>query len=555
MFLRTLWQLMQLAGATGYNIRISSNARTWSLVSTGRLNQAEEGGTAAPELTERASLIHPQEVPAETKLVRYSKNGLSLAGAAMSGGPALFTMADLLTDAMDMLLRDAKNPEFRTTWAKVVNEGDWKLGVAISVGFVLSYAGMGLFNIFNTQLTIKNLLTKKNPDMVDARDGILKAADACDTAVGAFLKFVFGLPVGSMLDKAWQEELLVTTPISDLWGTVSAGIPIQKVVQIFLVEVPRTVHCAATFFSPLKCFAGSDSPRALRLELLNDALNAINVLQLTPQVFLNHIDPKADITEIVAQLLVIGESKRIELGFKKFLTEFVFFPAGISIAWPATPFFEILGKAAVLAIMKPLNIDVESDAAQKAAEIMGKVSRWGFFALWSLLLKDSLIRPMMRLVSRGKWSHEAAADSFIKRISNCQSWSEAALHILSMMCGAAIGISNLPLIAPGPDYDTTAINAFTANTAVSVNGFMGFLKMTGLFGMKADVYDTVGGALFKFYGDTATMSKDETQEKVMTIRERVTELRNASSHVKIEEVEVVSTIIDQGLISAQKVSF
>jgi len=305
---------------------------------------------------------------------------------------------------------------------------------------------------------------------------------------------------------------------------------------MFLVEVPRTVHCAATFFSPLKCFAGSDSPRALRLELLDDVLNAINVLQLTPQVFLNHINPKADITDIIAQLLVIGKSKRIELGFKKFLTEFVFFPAGIFIAWPATPFFEILGKASVLAMMKPLGIDVDSDAAQKTAEVMGKVSRWGFFALWSLLLKDALIRPMMRLVSRGKWSHKDAADSFIKRISNCQSWSEAALHILSMMCGAAIGVSNLPLIVPGPDYNATAINAFTANTAVSVNGFMGFLKMTGLFGMKADVYDTVGGALFKFYGDIATMHGEETEEKVQAIRARVIELRAARSGVQVEDV-------------------
>lgn len=521
MFLRTLWQLTQLLGATGHSIRIPDDARGWHLVNVRHPAQREAAAERDP------LILHPTE----TALVRYSKTGLSLAGAAMSGGPALFTMADLLSDAMDMLLRDAKNPEFRTTWAKVL-AGDWQLGLAITVGFILSYAGMGLFNIFNTQLTIKALLTKKDKDVVDARDRILKTADAFDASIGAILKFVFGLPVGSMLDKAWQEELLLETPMSDLWGTVSAGIPIQKVVQMFLVEVPRTVHCAATFFSPLKCFAGENNPRALRLELLDNALNAINVLQLTPQVFLNHINPEADITEIVAQLLSIGESKSIELGFKKFLTEFVFFPAGIYIAWPATPFFEVLGKASVLAMMKPLGIDVDSDAAQKTAEVMGKVSRLAFFALWSLLLKDSLIRPMMRLVSRGKWSHQDAADSFIKRISNCQSWSEAALHILSMMCGAAIGITNLPLIAPGPDYNTTAINAFTSNTAVSVNGFMGFLKMIGLFGMRADVYDTVGGALFKFYGDTATMSDRETQEKVMAIRTRVIE----RSHARVEEV-------------------
>lgn len=534
---------MQLAGATGYNIRISRDPRVWGLVSTGRLAQAEAGGVVAIEPTESAPLMHQAAAPTETKLVRYSKTGLSLAGAVMSGGPALFTMADLLTDAMDMLLRDAKNPEFRTTWAKV-QAGDWQLGLAITVGFILSYAGMGLFNIFNTQLTIKDLLTRRTPDVIDARDRILKAADAFDTSIGAILKFVFGLPVGSMLDKAWGEQFEITTPISDLWGTISAGIPIQKVVQMFLVEIPRTVHCATTFFSPLKCFAGNESPRALRLELLDNVLNAINVLQLTPQVFLNHIDPQADITDIIAQLLVIGESKRIELGFKKFLTEFVFFPAGMLIAWPATPFFEILGKASVLAMMKPLGINIESDAAQKTAEIMGKVSRWGFFALWSLLLKDSLIRPMMRLVSRGKWSHEDAADSFIKRISNCQSWSEAALHILSMMCGAAIGVSNLPLIAPGPDYNTTAINAFTANTAVSVNGFMGFLKMTGLFGMKDDIYDftKLGGALFKFYGDTATLSQDDTRAKVTLIRCRVDELKNApGSSVRVEEVDATST--------------
>jgi len=95
--------------------------------------------------------------------------------------------------AMDILLRNTKDPVFKETWERALNR-DWLLALAICICYLLSFLAIAPFNYYNTY---KAILSSTSRD-TDKRDKILKTIDNLDTGLSPILTLLFGSAVGSI---------------------------------------------------------------------------------------------------------------------------------------------------------------------------------------------------------------------------------------------------------------------------------------------------------------------------------------------------------------------
>jgi len=482
-----------------------------------------------PALTETTPLVTSHEISLLRRVLAH------LAGF-LAGAPSTLTMLDLSTDAMDILMRGTKDPEFYGTWERIREGNDVPLALAICVSYALSFLAMAPFNYYNTYKGIISGGARRD----DERDRILKVIDGLDDyAIKPVLKVLFGAPIGTMLGLKTYPELFGRSPegrftllgltipneafLMTWWGILSAGIPIGNVVTgVLTTEMPRLVHnIGRCFFSRGRKIA--DLPgltaNAIRSELMSMLFDALNSAQLLHRSKLKDIDPQGDEKTIIAQLLFQETPK-----LKVWISEFIMRALGFYLVYYGTPFFKDLGEGAILYTIQALGLDSEMEWAKKLGATGGFVSLLGFFLLWGMLMSDAVHRPFMRIFAEGKMS-DSEIKGFLQTISNFDSWREAGNYLLAYLFGAGLGVTNLPFIARDQYFIVTAICSFLANASVSANGFNFGRKDMGL--MQKDFHDLLGGRIFGLLSKVATMSDGEVFALVDGVKTKMSELEQA----------------------------
>ena len=466
--------------------------------------QVDHGGA---ESTPLLGLAKPPKAK-DNRAFEIFANIIALIPTVISTLPPVITNATMGTKAAAVLLGDA-NSGFLDTWKKVIagNYGEGALSAALILS---SYVARTPFNAFNVFNSTKN--------MIYAMQCNKKTCKVEKTVLGLVFKILdeiitFSLipSGGAAVGKIVQSGLSEMKVPSD-WQKVAFAItvafwgqPLSSALErLFSSEIPRTIHAVRSLVSCKKNSFFSNSPNSSLMEtrgkLLQTVYNCLDAVSL-----LNYKELPTDITSSTPVEELLGRLSKLHVPKYKGAFADIIGPAlGTYVSYVGTTIFCDIGKQALDYIWN------NGKAPAFLSALIGEGGQFVICAVWTILLKDALFRPLMRWIPSGNPVPDSLLRNatWLQKHTNFISCGELLNNIGAYFFGAALGFTNVALIpVSDPLYIPKMTCMFSTSVATSAAGFNSGRKSVGW--MSETIHDKLTKILNSVRQKIETMADNE----------------------------------------------
>lgn len=465
---------------------------------------------------------------------------------------SLLNMSNLSMDSVGTTIYHLKDPTIGSTLTAISDDSLAHKFLVIPYLITLTslaILAMTPFNAFFASQDGRNFVSYANKIYQKLRYGqplsnieenwLLSSCNVLDLFFKMLATIGAGSTLGMIAVRALNEinEIINHDDIPDslalatiIFITIFAGKPIANVViGILSEETGRFANTIKTLFTNLiklckKAQSGESelliardkqsSEKMNRAKLTSIAYKALDTAQLTHGKQLAHIDPGKNVSEILAELQS-QEVSVVKSLIVEGLTAATFF-----ISYSGSKYVVKLAGSSIQTLMPILNffnIDNDNFATQAAAETIGIAGQISFILIWTLLLKNAVHRPLMRMFTSEK--------PLIKL--NFNSIGEGFNYSLAYLFGFAVGMAQIPLINfTANDYILQLMCAIFSNISFSSAGFNqgrkddAFLKTIHwprFFSLNKDIHDHLSEKLLQLLKNIPFMSDDKVTELLNNI--------------------------------------
>jgi len=460
--------------------------------------------------TETTPLIGLQKPPKvnDSRAFEIFANIIALIPTLISTLPPVITNATMGTKAAAVLLGDA-NSGFLDTWKKVI-AGNYGEGVLSAALIFSSYVARTPFNAFYVFNSTKNMIyaIRCNKKTCKVEKNVLGLIfKILDEMITFSLIPSGGAAVGKVVQSGlsemkvpsdWQKVAFAITVV--FWGQ-----PLSSALErLFSSEVPRTIHSVRSLVSCKKnsffATAQNSSVMETRGKLLQTVYNCLDAVSL-----LNYKELPTDITSSTPVEELLGKLSKLHVPkYKGAFADIVGPALGTYVSYVGTTIFCDLGKQALDYIWN------NGKTPAFLSVLAGEGGQFVICAVWTILLKDALFRPLMRWIPSGNpvpysLLHNA---TWLQKHTNFISCGELLNNIGAYFFGAALGFTNIALIpVSDPLYIPKMTCMFSTSVATSAAGFNSGRKSVGW--MKETIHDKLTKILNNVRQKIETMSDNE----------------------------------------------